>query len=163
MKTNEFLEKLNRIAYTSSNGKVIKVYAQNNWKLGNEDDWFLKINPSVSGPIIDKRWKNLEGYPIVFLRELLNLIAKLEETPIKERLSEKKYTIQVLYNDSQSYLVKTSNEKYFFGSLGMKNAYGDQVSFTQEEIDLLKNNDCIAIDWDKATIKPVNNKPVNND
>ena len=157
MKLNEFLKELNKIAYTSFNGKVIKVYVQNNWGL-EEDDWFLKINPSVDIPVVGKQWKNLEGYPLCFLREVLDLIGKLEGTPIKERFSEKKYTIQTLYDDEESYLVEASDNNYYFGCLAAKDGYGDKVTFTSDEIKSLKNNKRIAIDWNKALITPwVNN------
>lgn len=156
MKTNELLKELNKIAYTSFDGKVIEVSAKNGLEI--EDDWFLKINPSARIPVVGKQWKNLEDYPISFLRELLNLIEKLEETPVKERFSEKKYTIQTLYDDEESYLVEASDNNYYFGCLAMKDGYGDKVTFTSDEIKSLKNNKRIAIDWNKALITPwVNN------
>lgn len=67
-----------------------------------------------------------------------------------------KYTVQALRENTNSCLTKTNGGDFYF-SQGkvMYDAYGDQHAFTKQEIEELKQRDDIAIDWDKAIIKPV--------
>lgn len=74
-------------------------------------------------------------------------------TPITERYPEKKYTIRTIADSNDSYLIRTAGGNYFFGCLKMRDSYGDQVSFTKDEIEEMKLDDGLAIDWDKATIE----------
>lgn len=84
---------------------------------------------------------------------LLNLINDFLNTPIEKRYPEKKYTVRTIADNNDSYLVCTAEGNYFFGCLNMHDAYGDQVSFTKDEIEEMKLDDYLAIDWDKATIE----------
>ena len=84
---------------------------------------------------------------------LLNLINGFVNTPIEKRYPEKKYTVRTIADNNDSYLVCTAEGNYFFGCLNMHDAYGDQVSFTKDEIEEMKLDDDLAIDWDKATIE----------
>lgn len=83
---------------------------------------------------------------------LLNLINDFVNTPIEKRYPEKKYTVRTIADNNDSYLVCTAEGNYFFGCLNMHDAYGDQVSFTKDEIEEMKLDDDLAIDWSKATI-----------
>ena len=83
---------------------------------------------------------------------LLNLINDFVNTPIEKRYPEKKYTIRTISDNNDSYLIRTAGGNYFFGCLKMRDAYGDQVSFTKDEIEEMKLDDDLAIDWSKATI-----------
>lgn len=69
--------------------------------------------------------------------------------------SEQKYTVQIVINNSQGFLNidKTDNNSYFLSDVSDAPDY--QAQFTQAEIDKLKRCDDLAIDWDKAIIKPV--------
>lgn len=84
---------------------------------------------------------------------LLNLINDFVNTPIEKRYPEKKYTVRTIADNNDSYLVCTAEGNYFFGCLKMRDAYGDQVSFTKGEIEEMKLDDNLAIDWNKATIE----------
>lgn len=86
---------------------------------------------------------------------LLNLINDFVNTPIEKRYPEKKYTIRTISDSDDSYLIRTAGGNYFFGCLNLKicDAYGAQVSFTKDEIEEMKLDDGLAIDWDKATIE----------
>lgn len=84
---------------------------------------------------------------------LLSLINDFVNTPIEKRYPEKKYTIRTISDNNDSYLIRTAGGNYFFGCLKMRDSYGDQVSFTKDEIEEMKLDDGLAIDWNKATIE----------
>lgn len=69
--------------------------------------------------------------------------------------SEQKYTVQILINDSEGFLNvdKTGNYGCFISDSDYDPTY--QTRFTQAEIDVLKQRNDLAIDWNKAIIKPV--------
>lgn len=74
-----------------------------------------------------------------------------------ERDHETKFTVQVLQSDSLSYL----NHNLTKDNHSIKGAYEQenwQTHFTQAEINALKQRDDIAIDWDKAIIKRVDDE-----
>lgn len=89
----------------------------------------------------------------------LSLIAEYYKTPLDERGSEKKYAVQVLPSE-YGYLTLVGSHGWQVSSSisGVWCAYGIVKSrFTQAEIKKLKQRDDIAIDWDKAIIKAVDN------
>lgn len=96
---------------------------------------------------------NVKCYDLGNFYALLNLINDFVNTPIEKRYPEKKYTVRTIADNNDSYLVCTAEGNYFFGCLNMHDAYGDQVSFTKDEIEEMKLDDYLAIDWDKATIE----------
>lgn len=95
---------------------------------------------------------NVKCYDLGNFYALLNLINDFVNTPIEKRYPEKKYTVRTIADNNDSYLVCTAEGNYFFGCLNMHDAYGDQVSFTKDEIEEMKLDDDLAIDWSKATI-----------
>lgn len=95
---------------------------------------------------------NAKCYDLGNFYALLNLINDFVNTPIEKRYPEKKYTVRTIADNNDSYLVCTAEGNYFFGCLNMHDAYGDQVSFTKDEIEEMKLDDDLAIDWSKATI-----------
>lgn len=155
MKIDEFCEKLNRVAYVKTNrAGIIRVYACGEICLANKHNYIFEINPKVDVPIINTHWKNLDGMTPFSMRESLNLIAELENTPVKYRFSEKKYTIQVIANCVGAYLnCNEENNRMAFCD-DIETDY-TKTRFTQSEIDELKQRDDLAIDWDKAIIKEV--------
>lgn len=95
---------------------------------------------------------NVKCYDLGNFYALLNLINDFVNTPIEKRYPEKKYTIRTISDSNDSYLIRTVGGNYFFGCLKMRDSYGDQVSFTKDEIEEMKLDDDLAIDWSKATI-----------
>ena len=95
---------------------------------------------------------NVKCYNLGNFYALLNLINDFVNTPIEKRYPEKKYTVRTIADNDDSYLVCTAEGNYFFGCLNMHDAYGDQVSFTKDEIEEMKLDDDLAIDWSKTTI-----------
>lgn len=92
-------------------------------------------------------------YNLANFYALLSLINDFVNTPIEKRYPEKKYTIRTISDSNDGYLIRTAGGNYFFGCLKMRDAYGDQVSFTKDEIEEMKLDDNLAIDWNKATIE----------
>lgn len=95
---------------------------------------------------------NVKCYDLGNFYALLNLINDFVNTPIEKRYPEKKYTVRTIADNNDSYLVCTAEGNYLFGCLNMHDAYGDQVSFTKDEIEEMMLDDDLAIDWSKATI-----------
>lgn len=71
-----------------------------------------------------------------------------------EKLNEKKYTIQIVRNNTNSFLNLNQNENsiVFYGKW---NSSAWKNEFTQKEIEKFKQRQDVAIDWDKAIIKEV--------
>lgn len=67
--------------------------------------------------------------------------------------SEQKYTVKVIKGDKLGYLNIRVDGIVFLDD--DKNIIPNQTFFTQKEIDELKQRDDLAIDWNKAIIKPV--------
>lgn len=100
------------------------------------------------------------GTPVVSSSELdaLYLAIKTrwdrEQKVWQHTSSEQKYTVQVFEGDPNGYL-NYDSENYDHLLSDGDNASGYQAHFTQAEINALKQRDDIAIDWDKAIIKRV--------
>lgn len=87
------------------------------------------------------------------LQKLFSLVDELEQTPVKERFSGRKYTVQVLPGSLNFLNMNVFNGVFFLGDHLQK--ADCKTHFTQAEIDELKQRDDIAIAWDKAKIEPV--------
>lgn len=109
------------------------------YKYDKENDQIIDMASNRCYGII-KNHKELE-----VLREALGL----------KKHSEQKYTVQISINNSQGFLNidKTDNNGYFLADGSDDPDY--QAQFTQAEIDKLKRNPDLAIDWNKAIISPV--------
>lgn len=155
MKIDEFCKKLNRVAYVKTNrAGIIRVYAYGKICLANKHKYIFEINPKVDVPIINTHWENSDDMTPFSMRELLNSIAELENTSVKERFPEKKYTIQVIANCASAYLNCNKEDNHMTFCDDIETDY-IKTRFTQSEIDELKQRDDFAIDWDKAIIKEV--------
>ena len=154
MKIDEFKDALNQLAYTATNTRsgIISVYTHNYWGEDDANGWCFRLAPARKTVIVGKQWDKLDGMPVFCVRDLLNLIAELEKTPVKERFPEKKYTIQVIANDNSAYLncYKENNRMAFYDDIETDHV---KTRFTQSEIDKLKQRPDLAIDWNKAIIK----------
>lgn len=71
-----------------------------------------------------------------------------------EKLDEKKYTIQI-FDNNNSFLYKLSDDKVGDLSIGWLADCDNNLYFTKSEIKELKQCQDVAIDWDKAIIKEV--------
>ena len=156
MKIDEFKATLNQLAYTATNTRsgIISVYTHNHWGEDDANEWCFRLAPARKTVIVEKQWDKLDGMPVFCVRDLLNLIAELEKTPVNERFPESKYTVQVLADYDESFLNVGKDDGFAFFKDEVE-AGPVQTQFTQAEIDELKQRDDLAIDWNKATIKEV--------
>lgn len=156
MKIKEFKATLNQLAYTATNNRsgIISVYTHNHWGEDNHNEWCFQLAPDHPAVIVNKQYDKLDGMPLFCLRDLLNLIAELEKTPVNERFPESKYTVQVLADYDESFLNVGKDDGFAFFKDEVE-AGPVQTQFTKAEIDELKQRDDLAIDWNKAIIEPV--------
>jgi len=162
MKINEFIKRVNEIFYAEcfSEDNDIYIYRTeqdmiDENKDGDDTYYFMRISPRNKNLslFIDPDWvpDDVKGSSLLF-----NLLRELEETPIKNRFSEKKYTIQVIANYDSAYLNchKRDNRMTFCDDIETDHV---KTRFTQSEIDELKQRPDLAIDWNKAIIKEAKN------
>lgn len=111
------------------------------YKYDKENDRIIDMASNGCYGIV-KSYKELEA-----LREALGL----------KKHGEQKYTVQILINDNHGFLNvnKTDNNNCSLSDSNWDPIY--QAQFTQKEIDKLKRNPDLAIDWNKAIISPVEN------
>ena len=158
MKIDEFKDALKPLAYTITDTKsgIISIYTHNYWGGDNHNEWCFQLAHDHPAVIVNKQYDKLDGMPLFCLRDLLNLIAELEKTPVNERFPESKYTVQVLADYDESFLNVGKDDGFAFFKDEVE-AGPVQTQFTQAEIDELKQRPDLAIDWDKAIIKEVKN------
>lgn len=109
------------------------------------------LNFDVNKYIIDTTGNNYSD-----VIDVINfcIIKKFYDKSVELLKNEKKYTIKVLRDDNTSFLNYCEElEKYILANA--LNDDGYKVTFTQSEIEALKQRDDIAIDWNKAIIKEV--------
>lgn len=130
MNRNELDQWINRLDFDIKDTKGMHSPTQNPYL----------INPFVD---LDAEFLKLQG-----------VLKDIRDNGITE---PKRYTVRTLKDESSSYLIimPFDNHSAFYGTIEQAKACGDQYSFTQAEMDNLKKRDDIAIDWNKAVIKPV--------
>ena len=118
-------------------------------------DSFITIDLNSERLIYCYQWDNLSvSLSPLELSVVLRALYKLQETPVEDRYPATKYTIQVTANDYLGYLNYWVQGKRFVFGEGV-NSDNRQAFFTKNEINELKKRDDIAIDWNKAIIKEV--------
>ena len=148
MKIDEFIKKVNEVAYVKREERRINIYSS-----GNKfcDFWFLSINPHQEDLSIGYDWKYLDLEPNKLIT-VITAVAELKATPVKERFPKKKYTVQV-FPVYDGYLNVDDNG--YACTDDIDQICSTRTQFTQQEIDSFKQRDDIAIDWDKAKIEEV--------
>lgn len=115
---------------------------------------FLVINLDLDELIESCHWNNLSHVDYGCLLLTMNEVEDFRKTPINLRSKLKEYTIQVLIGNSQGYLKYYLPDREFsIGSSIKSDNY--QIAFTKDEIEGFKKRNDIAIDWNKAIIKEV--------
>lgn len=119
------------------------------------DDSFITIDLDSKTLIDCYQWDNLSiSLSPLELSVVLSTLYKLQETPVEYRCPLQKYTIQTIAGNFLSYLNYNSiGNRFIFNNNIDSNDF--QTSFTKDEINELKKRDDIAIDWNKAIIKEV--------
>ena len=136
MKIDEFKATLRQLAYTTTDARsgIIKVYSQKYWQEDNVNGWCFRLAPARKKVIVDKQWDKLDDMPVFNVRDLLNLIAELEKTPIRERFPEKKYRLRWI--DSNGIPNYLDNREGVWTTESITNAR----CYTESELDQLKKD-----------------------
>lgn len=118
-------------------------------------DGFITIDLNSERLIYCYQWDNLSvSLSPLDLSVVLRALYKLQGTPVEDRCPVQKYTIQTIAGNFLSYLNYNSiGNRFIFNNNIDSNDF--QTSFTKDEINELKKRDDIAIDWNKAIIKEV--------
>lgn len=151
MKIDEFIEKVNQVAYAKEDNNLIKIYSSK--RSVGFNDWFLILEETSQGVVGNYDWDYLDGLDSTSLFYILGLVQELKNTPIEERFPEKKYVLSAMryvegpiairqyvtdFNASGDY------SKFYFGSkeeakqwTGQELHYLSQW-FPEEAIDAMK-------------------------
>lgn len=101
---------------------------------------------------LNKHIREIEIYGNVNGIDLKDVYSWLED--IRDNgITDIKYTVKVIPDDSTGYLSRDGDGTLYFGD--NTEQMNNHPSFTQSEIEEFKKRDDIAIDWDKAIIEPV--------
>lgn len=95
MKINEFIKRVNQIAWAVQAKDYVHIYNSKCMCDEDEDDWFLELSLKSDEPVIEHDWDCLGLYPEE-LEEIFKLIEKLKATPVQERFPEKRYHLASL-------------------------------------------------------------------
>lgn len=147
MKIDEFIKKVNK------NDRMLAEKVNKSIIIYDDGMLLMKIpNDATNWLEIYGMINNFYDYFGKPSREYLSaMIEKLLHTPVDERFAEKKYTVQV-FHYSEGYLNIDKNDGEPFISTPVDDD-NYEAHFTQYEIDVLKQRDDIAIDWNKAKIE----------
>lgn len=115
-------------------------------------DVLLSLDPSKPTLELEYNDSPLEDISLDTLIKVLSVVKELRDTPTEERFPEKKYTVQV-FNNETGYLNVADSGEFFTGNPFQYKGF--KTHFTQREINMLKQRDDLAIDWDKAKIEEV--------
>lgn len=94
MKIDEFIEKVNQVAYAKEDNNLIKIYSSK--RSGGFNDWFLILEETSQGVVGNYDWDYLDGLDSTSLFYILGLVQELKKTPIEERFPEKKYVLSAM-------------------------------------------------------------------
>ena len=157
MKIKEFKATLNQLAYTATNNRsgIISVYTHNHWGEDDANGWCFRLAPARKTVIVEKQWDKLDGMPVFCVRDLLNLIAELEKTPVKERFPEKKYRLRWISDKNyyKNYLSLDSN-----GEWDLEEGRSGATVFTKSALEQLKKDNprlAPAIDAMKEPVEDI--------
>lgn len=143
MKTSEFKRELKKYSCYFSTDSVYQD------EIANATAYMAVINPEQQGGV-GFTWA---FYPDGFNLNLFKLINEYAATPIEERKDEKRYRVHALLDSDVSFLnMKKDNNHYFISDRREDDEY--QIIFTGSEIEGMKRNPNLAIDWNKA-LEPV--------
>lgn len=149
MKIKEFKATLNQLAYTATNTRsgIISVYTHNHWGEDDANGWCFRLAPARKTVIVEKQWDKLDGMPVFCVRDLLNLIAELDKTPVNERFPEKKYRL----------VVKRENlfcPKYVSNIITELNGIGFDLSIDEKEARIFSEKELNQIKEREPSLAP---------
>lgn len=143
MKINEFIEKVNKIAYAKHENGVIDIYED--LTRAPMRDWFLCIDPSEQSLNDAKDWKSVGSLGSVDLFYILGLVQELRKTPVKDRFPERKYYLCVLSKKEALKKRRGESEAIWVNHIGsfddgFRIDYGPKTAFTEETLNIIKES-----------------------
>jgi len=136
MKTSEFKRELKKIGDYEFDGNRV---------LAAGDSWLAFISSKNRNTI------DTEGAVFDVSDELFKLVYEYAATPIKEREDEKRYYVRVILEDSVYLGSPKGNSSYFvIDDMHGLDKHSCKTIFTESEIEEMKRNPSLAIDWNKA-------------
>lgn len=155
MKIDEFIKKVNRVAYAEATGDDICIYASEKKGKAHPYDYFLQLFPDEQGLDPRESWSDIEEngdhMDEVDLFYILGLVQELRKTPAKERFPEKKYRLRWIDDGDGIRNYIEMHDATFYWNYGP-----GERTFTEAEIDQLKRDNprfAPAIDCMKEEVK----------
>lgn len=141
MKIDEFIEKVNKIAYAEYENGVIGIYSCHERSLMK--DWFLCIDPSEQSLNDAVDWESADSMGTVDLFYILGLVQELRKTPVKDRFPKKHYRVRLRgFNSNGGHQYLTVSTRYSTISLGSVFAAawntGLKQTFTADELNKIR-------------------------
>lgn len=96
MKINEFIKEVDKVAFANYDEDTgdLCVYEDED---ADSSDWFLLLKPQRESIFDSHDWDSLDFIDTKDLTRVLNLVQKLDDTPVDERFPEKKYCLLMDY------------------------------------------------------------------
>lgn len=133
MKINEFIEKVNKVAYAKKDGDYIYIC---DGETTSCQDYFLAFLVTSKSMDLDWEWRHLRYIDACELRTILNLVKELQDTPVKERFPEKKYRLVAdpkgTYATKYVACIQDSMDSFSF-------VYGGPTIFSEKELKQIEN------------------------
>ena len=141
MKINEFIKKVNKVAYAEYENGAIGIYSC--YERSQMKDWFLFIYPSEQSLNGLKNWSSVGVMETVDLFDILGLVQELRKTPVKERFPEKHYRVRLRgFNSDCGHQYLTVSTRYSTINLGsvFAAAWNENLkqTFTAEELNKIR-------------------------
>ena len=120
---------------------------------GNPTNYFIAVNLRDTDASVKVDWAYLHYLSFQKLQAILSIIKKFKDTPHEDRIKEKKYTVQVVTNSAYGYLIVNNDTLQY--ELGKEQVEDHVSSFSKSELDIMKTDPKLCIDWNKAKIEEV--------
>ncbi|WP_137598194.1 hypothetical protein [Paucilactobacillus kaifaensis] len=140
MKTSEFKRELKKYSCYFSTDAVYQD------EIANATAYMAVINPEQQGGV-GFTWA---FYPDGFNLNLFKLINEYAATPIDERKDEKRYRVHVIRKDFEWGYLNWNDDDKLFEFNNEADTRVMKTIFTESEIEELKRNPDLAIDFNKA-------------
>lgn len=136
MKIDEFVEKVNQVAYAKEDNDLIKVYSTKQPE--DFSDWFLMLDGKSICVVGNYDWDCLDHLDSTSLFYILGLVQELKKTPIEERFPEKKWHLVIGNNEygSNVYLMNVVGSAKPLRTCSSPN--NDFATFTDNDLVALK-------------------------
>ena len=142
MKIDEFIEKVNKVAYAKKDGDCI--YICDGETTSYQDYYFLAFLVTSKSMDLDWEWRYLRYTAACELRTILNLVKELQDTPVKDRFPERKYYLCV-FPKKEALKRRVESEGVWVNQIGsfddgFRIDYGPKTAFTEETLNTIKES-----------------------